>query len=242
MYSYILVLFLQDIHTFIQSAWWFHFIMHTLLWVYGLDPDECSWDNHGLDPDATEMVISVTFIWVQAVAHLLLPWFIVTPHFQSSSLAKHEHNIHFVNAYFCQKGVDLWYIHVLLDELGKYSCTIDKLQLLGGVCAIIHALLQPWVHKGSNLYYGKCGRWYWPRSYDRGDPSWAKSASSFFPNILLCLSILDLRSVCMHAPSCPDRGTQVHQIEDVEGDAWRLKGPMAKVDWGSRATDCLIGC
>lgn len=65
-----------------------------------------------------------------------------------------------------------------------------------------------------------------------------------FSSILLCLSILDLRSVwqCMHAPSCPDRGTQVHQIEDVEGDVWGLKGPMAKVDWGSRATDCLIGC
>jgi len=204
--------------------------MHTLLWVYGLDPDECNWDDHGLDPDATEMVISVTFIWAQAVAHLLLPWFSVTPHFQSSSLAKHEHNIHFVKAYFCQKGVDLW----------KYSCTVGKLQLLGGVCAIIHALLQPWVHKGSNLYYGKCGRWYWPRSCDRGDPSWAKSASSFFQHTVM--SEHTRPQICMHAPSCPDRGTQVHQIEDVEGDVWGLKGPMAKVDWGSRATDCLIGC
>jgi len=28
----------------------------------------------------------------------------------------------------------------------------------------IHALLELWVHKACNLYCGKSGWWYWPRS------------------------------------------------------------------------------
>jgi len=36
------------------------------------------------------------------------------------------------------------------------------------------------VSKGCNLYCGKSGWWYWPRSCNWSDPSWVKSTSSFF--------------------------------------------------------------
>ena len=51
---------------------------------------------------------------------------------------------------------------------------------LDGVHVTIHALLELWVHKGCNLYCGKSGRWYGPRSCNWGDPSYVKSTSSFF--------------------------------------------------------------
>ena len=47
------------------------------------------------------------FIWVQAVAHLLLSWLRVIPLSQSSILAKHELGNSFCNCIFCQKGVEL---------------------------------------------------------------------------------------------------------------------------------------
>ena len=50
-----------------------------------------------------ENVISVA-LWVQAVAHLLLPWLRVTPPSQSGILAKHELENSFCNCIFCQKG------------------------------------------------------------------------------------------------------------------------------------------
>ena len=53
-------------------------------------------------------------------------------------------------------GVELWYIHVLLYQLWKYSCIIGE--PLGGVYdnsyfgATIHALIELWVHKAVVTY------------------------------------------------------------------------------------------
>ena len=70
------------------------------------------------------------FILVQAVAHLLLPWFRDTSLSQSNLLAKHElgytNEIHFVIAYFCQKwGGTLKHLCTYSEPLGcvhVFSC------------------------------------------------------------------------------------------------------------------------
>ena len=82
------------------------------------------------------------FIWVQAVAHLLLSWFRVTSLVQSKFLAKYELGCKwksFCNCIFLPKRGGSWYTHVILNELRNYSCTLDE--LLGGVYATIHANL-----------------------------------------------------------------------------------------------------
>ena len=116
--------------------------------------------------------------------HLLLPWIKITPLFQSSFLAKHElgciitlilfparskmfctNDIHI----FCQRNscIIRWTLKIFMHYRWIFIY----------FCATIHAL---WVHKGCNLYCGKCGSWYWPRSCNWGGPSWVKSTSSFF--------------------------------------------------------------
>ena len=70
------------------------------------------------------------FIWVQTVAHLLLPRCRVTSLSQSSFL---ELGYHFVIAYFCQKGGGT--LAILLDELLKIF--IHYSEPLGGVCVLL---------------------------------------------------------------------------------------------------------
>ena len=72
------------------------------------------------------------FILVQAVAHLLLPWFRVTSLSQSSFLELGYKWNSFCNRMFLPKrGWNSVHIHILLDELWKYSYTISE--PLGGV-------------------------------------------------------------------------------------------------------------
>ena len=60
------------------------------------------------------------FILVQAVSHILIAMvkdYILFPSKLSIKVMNLVANeIHFVIAYFCQKGDEIWYIRVLLDE------------------------------------------------------------------------------------------------------------------------------
>ena len=67
--------------------------------------------------------------------HLLLPWFRVTPLFQSSFVTKHELGCKWNSFYFLQEArcsAQMIFIYsakgipVLSDELWKYSCTIGE--------------------------------------------------------------------------------------------------------------------
>ena len=88
------------------------------------------------------------------MAHLLLPWFFSCILFQSSFLYSKTW-IRLQPFCYC----------ILLPKRGCQSCIIVNLwAVFMYFCATIHALLELWVHKACNLYCGKSGWWYWPRS------------------------------------------------------------------------------
>ena len=122
------------------------------------------------------------FIWVQAVAHLLLPWFRATALFPLKVSSKQCMNwianeIHFVTACLCQKGEELWLYSCIIGWTRKifmhYWPTFGEFNVL-----LCHAILELWHTKAVTLYCGKSGRWYRPRSSNWANPFWVKLTSS----------------------------------------------------------------
>ena len=130
-----------------------------------------------------ENAISVA-LWVQAVkwtTSLALghAWFWVTSPFQWSFLAKHE--LGCKQNLFCNCIVGIityWCIIGWTPKIFMHWVVFTYF------CVTIHSLFELWAHKGWNLFCGRCGKWYWPRSCNWGDPPWVKSTTSFFQCIL----------------------------------------------------------
>ena len=71
--------------------------------------------------------------------------------------------IHFLIAWVFQKGMKCSYIHVLLDELWKYSCPTGKPFSSIYVYSYLIGTLSTQSFKIVTFHWVKSGRWYGPR-------------------------------------------------------------------------------
>ena len=129
---------------------------------------------------------SQLFIWVQAVVHLLLPWFRVTPLVQSSFLTKYELCCCIFKLHISGWSSDIFIFYWMNSEILNFMHYIGE--SLGGLYVILwcNYLCPTGTFSTQRLQpiLWKCGRWCWPRYYNWGDPSWVDSISSFFSSVV----------------------------------------------------------